>query len=595
MVFGTAIFVAIVGLGVYISKQRSHREITGTPFCCPEEAEEMYRYVNDSVDPCKDFFTYVCTNRSGGSSEFSIMRWNKVVVTGVPPEGTQMSNAGLFLNAYHKSCLETLSHHELFFTDLAVSIAEKMRQLLLMPNTRNAMAYCITMSLQYKLTSVIEATKETLDESSVVLSIPVLLWCNSTPLSELALKGAALALRNTLNMSPTEEGAIKIKERLCTRYPSGQIRSNDIQSFKDIFFNDVWSVNELKDGFQMFGYQVTNATKLQTYGLSGIRALRAIFSAPQNETVDALKAVILLWKSVESGQNQFNITPGMTSSLVFQRCEKSLDDMKGLGDLLIVQLLIQPNIEVKATAIFTAIRGTVYEDCRSSTLFAPEDHPRLEAFLRGISLLTPSEYEKSPVEFPVPTGRFGSDLLQGRAYNFAVSQKKNADLGISITPHKRAKYFRSPQLLYLPPELYTRSITGTSFRSELVSMTVFGRLMAESLWYLVLSEHIWGSKTVANIERMLDCFVSNYTTPDQGRKTGNRIDELRRARRAVAVDALSLASITRALSGPDWRTSKLAWSLWHLSHGQLFLHSHHVLPLPGCGVSECGGPNQRTV
>ncbi|KAH9372638.1 hypothetical protein HPB48_007832 [Haemaphysalis longicornis] len=567
IVFVIALLAAIVGFGVYISEQRTHGEVTGTPFCCPEEAEEMYRYLNDSVDPCKDFFAYVCTNRTRGSSEFSMRWWNKVVVTGVPPEGTQMRNAGLFLNAYHKSCLETLSHHEQFFTDLAVSIAETMRQLLLTPNTRNAMAYCITMSHQYKLSSVIEAA---FYESSAVLNFPALLWCSSNPLSELALKSAALALRNTLNMSATEEGAIQIRQRLCTRYPSGNIQFNDIQSFQDIFFNDVWSFNELKDGFQIFGYQVTNTTPLQTIGLSGIRAIHDIFSAPPNETVDALKAVILLWKSVESGQIQFNIKPGMTSSLVFQSCEKSLAHIEGLRYLLIVELLIHPSIEVKATAIFTAIRGAVYEHCRSSTLFAPEDRPRLETFLRGISLLTPSESGKAPVEVPVPTGRFASDLLRGRAYTFAVSQKRIADLGTSITSYKPAVYFRSPQLLYLPPELYTRSVTGTSFRSELVSMTVLGRLMAESLWYLVLSNDTWGSKTVANLERLLDCFVSNYTTQDQEKKIGIRINQRRHLRRAAAADALGLASIPRALSGPEWRTSKPAWSLWHLSHGQLF-------------------------
>ncbi|KAH9372637.1 hypothetical protein HPB48_007833 [Haemaphysalis longicornis] len=567
MVFVTALFAAIVGFGVYISKQRSNRDFTSTPFCCHEEAEEMYRYVNERVDPCKDFFAYVCTNRTRGSSEFSMRWWNKVVVTGVPPEGTHMSNAGLFLNAYHKSCLETLSHHEQFFTDLAVSIAETMRQLLLTPNTRNAMAYCITMSRQFNLSSVIETF---FYQPSAILHFPVHLWCSSNPLSELALKGAALALRNILSMKATEEGAIQIKQRLCTRYPTGNIQFNDIQSFQDIFFNDVWSVNELKDGFQMFGYQVTNATKLLTVGLSGIRAIHDIFSAPPNEALDALKAVILLWKSVESGQIQFDVKPSMTSSLVFQSCEKSLNFIQELRDLLIVQLLIPPNIEVKATAIFTAIRRTVYEDCRSSTLFAPEDHSRLETFLRGISLLTPSESEKSPVEVPVPTGRFASDLLQARAYTFAATQKQIADVGIQFTPYKSAVYFRSPQLLYLSPELYTRSVTGTSFRSDLVSMTVLGRLMAESLWYLVLSDDTWGSKTVANIERLLDCFVSNYTTYDQGRKTGNRINERRHESRALAADALGLASIARALSEPEWRISKLTWSLWHLSHGQLF-------------------------
>ncbi|KAH9372369.1 hypothetical protein HPB48_018810 [Haemaphysalis longicornis] len=572
-VAATALFTAIVAVGVYISKCPVPTTSTSTPFCCPEEAEEMSRHVNASVEPCNDFSAYVCANRTHGSSELGRGQWVRIVVTGMLPEGAQKSNAWLFLNAYHKSCVETVSRRGLFFSDLASGVVDAMRQLLSKPDTRNAMAYGLRMSVTYKLPALFEA--HVFGLSSFAL-FPQNSWCEPNSLSHLALEASASALRNILNMTVTEGRATEIMDSLCTRF------SNDFFDFRNYTFDDhslnnVWSINDVKAGWEIFGYPATNATKLAIFGVSAIRAIYDVFSATAKTIADGQKAVLLVWKSVESGQTQFNIAPTANSLNVFRSCEKSLDYMGGLKDLSIIQLFEHVDVEVKVTAIFPAIRNTVYEDCRSSSLFQPEDHSRLETLFRSISLLTPSEIVKSSTEIPQPGSSFAANLLQGRAYTFAVLQKGIADFASPAITYKSVRYFRGPQLFHFPPEAYTRSVAGTSFRSELVSMTVLGRLMAESLWYVVLSDDAWGGKTKDNIKRFVDCLVSNYNI-HRGHLPVS-VDDAVDASSALAADALGLASVVRALSRPGWRTSKHAWSLWYLSHGQLF---HMLTTLHRC-------------
>ncbi|KAH9372776.1 hypothetical protein HPB48_019497 [Haemaphysalis longicornis] len=378
----------------------------------------------------------------------------------------------------------------------------------------------------------------------------------------MALEASAVALRNVLNITVTEARAMEILDNVCTRYQS-IVFAHDEFTFDDHSGNNVWSINDHKAVLEIFGRSVNNAETMVTYGVNAITATYDVVSATAEKIADAQKAVLLVWKSVESGHAQFYIKRGMTWFTVLRSCEESLKYMDGLSE----QLLLQPDVEVKARAIFTVLMDAVYEDCRSSSLFDPPDHPRLKTFLRGISLLTPSESLKAPTDVPMPTGLFPTNLLQRRAYTFAFEQKRRSDFGMSSLYYKRVMYYKDRQLLYFPPQTYKRPDPGTSFRSVLLSMSVFGRVMAESIWHVVLGTNTCGNTTVANTKRLVDCYVLNYTLSIDSFQNSETISD---KPRAVAADALGLASVFRALSGSDWHVQTHAWSTLYLSHAPFF-------------------------
>ncbi|KAH9363917.1 hypothetical protein HPB48_018124 [Haemaphysalis longicornis] len=528
----------------------------------------MARIVNFSMKPCTDFRAYVCQSQARGSSIITSMDEDakRVVTTAAKSEGATRGKAGQFLTAYFKSCLETVSRREHFFSDVAFGLLGAVKELVSKPDTRNAMTFMLTVSLKYDLESWITAYADTPYEikpyeiSPYEILLEVDLGCPLKSYSMEALDALNSALQKMINVTAATQEAVGIRNKLCsTRFPDLSSSFPSPYLLDDIVNKGVWGVQEVKAGLDMLGYSVTT---VRVRNASAMRAIYNIFAAPARGTADGLKAAYLMWRTVEKVLALYLVSDRMSTVVVFKTCKDSLEEMWEIRDKLHEELYAQTEYQGMATSVFAAVKEAVYRDCRASQLFQSEDPQRLENF-RNISLLLSLQDSAYSVPFPTPDQHFTAILLQGRAYSTEWRRKVYNTRG-EVLEYENLHYYIDQNLIYFTPNLYRYAFPHQSFSSDLLSMAVLGREMAEGLWSIVLSDLKWGSKTADNIRRLSYCFDVTVTSGNDS------YEYVSQAGIRTAADALGLASTLKTFNRPDWYNVKPAWSLWKLSHAQLF-------------------------
>ncbi|KAH9363948.1 hypothetical protein HPB48_007286 [Haemaphysalis longicornis] len=563
-----ALFAATLAYALFTAAHRSPLRGTPSPFCCPEEAETMARYVNFSANPCTDLFTYVCQNHPGGLSltDTGQQAAERVIMTASQSEGATKGKAGQFLTAYFKSCVEAVSRRELFLSDLAYGLVRAMQEVVLKPDTRNAMAYFIVMSFKYQLPSWIRAFVFSPGE----IQLEVNLTTTRQTLSLEQLEALEVALKETTNVTVQGAEALRIKSSLYDSFPNlhwiARMRNYLLD---DTFDRDVWSVEEFKDGLSIFGYSV-NAVRVR--GARAVKAIYDVFAAPATEIGDGVKAVFLLWKSADSAISQFHLSNVHSPEIRFLTCRQSTTEMSGLWGIFLEELYAHPEKQRMATAVFAAVKDAVYGDCRASNIFEAEDAAHLEIFFRHVSILNSIGGGEFAAPVPIPDQNFTVNLLKGRGYAKEFNRKASGHRS-KTSNEDLFEYYRNNSLLYFLPHVYKNAIPGSSFRSNLLNMAVLGRVMTESLWHVVLHDINWGSRTKDNIRRLAICFHRSYRVKKADSQISDRasnvpaslVEALR-----TAADALGLASTLKAFERLNWHNVKPAWSLRYWSHAQLF-------------------------
>ncbi|KAH9363785.1 hypothetical protein HPB48_012276 [Haemaphysalis longicornis] len=553
------LFAAIRGYAAYAAENRPPRIDTTAPFCCPKEAEDMARIVNFSIKPCTDFYAYVCQSGVRGQSVKTTLHADaiRVVTTTMKSEGATRGKAGQFLTAYFKSCLETVSRRERFFSDLASGLFGAMQEVFSTPDSRNAIAFMLTMSLKYELDSWISAIPDT----PVYIALEADLGCDFKPYSMEALDALTSALQIMINVTASKQETVGIRKELCTRFADYRSSVLSIYQLDDIFDKDVWSVQEVKAALDMLGYSVTTIGVMNS--ARAMRGIYSIFASPARGTPNGLRAAYLMWRTLESALGKFLVSSRMSTVVVFDACKESLDKLDDMWNLFYEELYPQTENKRKITSVFAAVKDAVYRDCRASQLFHSEDTQRLENFFGSVSLLLSLQGTDFSAPVPTPDEHFSAIFLQGRA--FITELKKNAYYARGdVLDYSPLYYYIDHNVIYFSPYLYKYAVPGESFSSDLLSMAVLGRWMAENLWYIILSEVEWGSKTRDNINLLARCFFVTRTS------SNDSYEGFYQGGLPEATHALALASALKTFNRTDWYKEKPAWSLWKLSHAQLF-------------------------
>ncbi|KAL3212788.1 hypothetical protein MRX96_007839 [Rhipicephalus microplus] len=104
---------AIVLVGHHWPLKRGSQGQKESPFCCPYDMRETLGYVNISVNPCRDFFAYVCSgviNNRLWPEDNTEAEFERIVFTGVMPPDAPRSPAGSI--PHRVSSVLPRKHHE---------------------------------------------------------------------------------------------------------------------------------------------------------------------------------------------------------------------------------------------------------------------------------------------------------------------------------------------------------------------------------------------------------------------------------------------------------------------------------------------------
>ncbi|KAK8784475.1 hypothetical protein V5799_009164 [Amblyomma americanum] len=62
VMFVAAVACALVWVVLSLPPRPGRKNTTQNPFCCPEEAAQLFAVIDKEHSPCKDFFAHVCKN-----------------------------------------------------------------------------------------------------------------------------------------------------------------------------------------------------------------------------------------------------------------------------------------------------------------------------------------------------------------------------------------------------------------------------------------------------------------------------------------------------------------------------------------------------
>ncbi|KAL3244868.1 hypothetical protein MRX96_018457 [Rhipicephalus microplus] len=408
-------FVAIiVSLSLYLTSRPSKLSRPGKhekqPFCCPEDAREMAVVVNTSISPCRDFFGRVCN----GVIELKLWKretqqaeLERIMITGVFPEGSTEGDAGRFLAAYYKSCVETVPHREAFVSGLAEALTRATRELLVKSNSRNAFLYATMVSLKYKLPPTFTVHYGT---NGSYLTLSFLLRCRDEGIHADIVNASIDALANVANVSVTPKELHQLTANACSATAAVAVRGltkwyRFTSTDADEFDRTVWNVTDVQFALSSVGYLFDNKTSI-------LQSRFAAFAKPQD------------------GVWQFYATYNGSWIGAFEVCSRSVHHIDNVWSKFVAELKDDPSKFDAMRTVFMRVKDAVYHEVSSSPLFEAEDAENVTQFFNNVSLETAwTDAGLLAVAVPWPARSFTENLLRARAYNFEVHRVRVRVIG----------------------------------------------------------------------------------------------------------------------------------------------------------------------
>ncbi|KAL1443124.1 hypothetical protein MTO96_030438 [Rhipicephalus appendiculatus] len=539
-----ALIAAVVFFGVYagVGQRRGKQPSETHSFCCPDDVEEISRYLSTNAVPCDDFFAYVCSNtmnsRHSGAETSLDFRIKSAAITGTIPNNARTFTAGRFLNSFFKTCLEAISsRHETLAGSLANALLQEAGDLLKEVDSRKAMAFITEASLVYSLHSVITMSYRV--SRAVTLEINAICDPDASELDD--LKATVDVLKRVTNSTATTEDTAKLAKWLCEQFEIEQRRAT-------VYLLSLGASDFSQEASEKFAYFTTFSSTTRE------KTLRQPTSFGTSSQAAS--------KSSASREGQFSPQAG-------EICSESTFRLRELWELFQAEIFTTPDKDAVAKNIFALITDAVHKHIKETSLVEAEDFAEREQFFENVKLLTPMAESRASVPVPNATQDFAQNLLRGRRFNVDVYAARSSQLAVRRATRYRDLILLGGRYILLSPSVYD-FIRAASPSSLLPNMSILGQLLAESLWNMALIHVNWKPKTKRNILNFGTCFFERYL--DNANISHNW--------HHVLYTSLGMSTVVRALNWSDWHVMHNAWSLWRLSHAQFFyiFNSHYRCP-----------------
>ncbi|KAH6922118.1 hypothetical protein HPB50_009535 [Hyalomma asiaticum] len=559
-----ALFVVLGAVSFKILRQHPWKDGDDRmSFCCPREADELARYINSTVSPCKDFFAYACSsiiNHKPSTSDDQHFQIMYSLITGADRHGKQKADAGRFLTAYFASCVRAIPRRESFFYSLANALVQHELDNLRHVNARGVLAYILAASVKYRMPS---AVRVTFKSNRALMSLTVATICSTRKYTSDALIATVEALKKYLNMTLVLDGVVNFAVNICRKSTKVvRMKSTYTMPYDRASFNvEVWPMDAFEAILGPYGYRIQNETSISVQGVHRIRRLHDQLTVQDSAgATTATKIAYLVWHSVVSGSKVFYKSYDGSHPGAFIACLESLNDIWEAWDAFAAEMFTDLRTDAEALAVFASVKRAVYADCQSSKLFDVEDLGRLRNFLGGLTLVTPRDAsQSSSLTVPNGTDDIGENILRGRVYSYEVATRRDMGMDDSNVVTYGFVQFMGDKHLVLPLSAYGYIGLGTN-NHDVPNQALLGRMLAESLWYKMLGHTTWTARTTSNIDDFFYCVQRQRRIGDKDVPT----DQL-------AVTVLGLLSALNALNkSSHWNVPRFTTNLWQVTEAQLF-------------------------
>lgn len=519
------VLVALLGV---TRAGRSSRNVSS--FCCTSEALVVLGVINSSIEPCEDFYAYVCSRVDAGTADhlsaaFRATTYRKLLESSTV--GSDRTAAGRMLASLNNRFQRTAFDDDVadFVTAiLSTGLADQQM------NSSRMVRFFAELSVRYGLPAIISFSVKKAGEALTIER-------NDDCFSDDSYRSIATpglhAVNEALNVSVSIDQLAQIEDNF-TKEP----HSNAPQSMSQVpHISPFASLSETHWAAIMNDVVLPAYPNLMTVVVREGDNLNDILNVLIN--VHSQPAAVAYAIVCTALTTRGEIEDDAAGRLMDISCH--VLDVCEIEDRLVTDAILNVRMDNHIRSAFAETRTNVIERAKGHPMFAGTSQQELTDELNKVSLMLPNEIVVSDVPFPTVSKTFASNLLNARSYTYDIRKAKAARKVPSMDSLFLPSLVRHGNVIYFPTNLYAL-LNQSPNVSDALDVPTFRLDMAAQMWSFLL-DRPWSSKTRENIDARLQCFRKKYfneSTDEDFLKT--------------ATAALSVRSAIDDAVTPRWHT-----------------------------------------
>ncbi|XP_065308792.1 uncharacterized protein [Dermacentor albipictus] len=602
MVITASVFLLVVLLLVFaIGPRMAQKEIPEPePFCCPSDGRHIVAVVNDSVDPCEDLYSYICTSTVTNEVEkpASLLEMlEAMITTATAANGSSASasllsksRAGMFLQKLYAACVVAAKgerqrdEHGRGISFLSAQMASALwdsgKELLTWMNSTNLLTYLFITNLRYRIRSVVEIVYTSWD-TTLLFSHDALDWGSEMHLlCEECVAAALIVYHQHVNSSLVGNGDFREAANgtlvtfddvsvFATRLHRLYSKKKVVGHFVMDNVSQLWPAEDILNSLQVLPWLDSSANvNFECFALNQIVVLRSEITKRENWAVGA---VYLIAHTV--ARAFMSISPEAVKEV---HCVMLTTTLRQLVSATFWELYGTPEKETVIADIYKSVLDAVALDVSRHIASSGDQNARLRLsnVMGNVTLVTAAVTNAKVGQIPQETDEdYARSLLVARSFEFEAWKNRMA-LGLP-TWFTEKPVLHTRQRLYLEVPASFYGVVHVTKGPSPLNMAVLGVRVAEILWRVVLLEE-WDGEAQVKVDALLRCFSHAFTAThvhDHRVSGGEHAIAV-----SLAATSLALRSVMRAALVQDWYTTRdvggrggaTEASPSRLSHAQFF-------------------------
>ncbi|KAK8788003.1 hypothetical protein V5799_022223 [Amblyomma americanum] len=474
---------------------------TDAPFCCPDEAAQLFAVISRSVPPCSDFFAYVCYNaiKDGfiqeGVSLDILHNIKGNIIRGVDRYG---SPAAAALHGFYTSCLNEIWQRDRRQREIASVLLDEVGANETMGHAE-LLRFALASQKRYRLNFFFTITDHkffTMIDRNYVRSSDYKRFCEDDCFL------VALSVVNARLRTNYTRGDFFAWER---QLPGDDEDDGNYELATEELLDALGNMNTslleaiLREFFPSFNLTTPAYATAKKGLLDDIRILWNVSNQP-------LSLLYMLTTVVIDAISQIQIDKVLDAPTprTWRICDAHGQKHNELWHATYVAALTSPAKNRRMRAVFEATREAMVNYAPLRRLAAAGNQTEhLDALLGNMSLVLPSDLVLGHVAVPVmPPRGFVRNYFRGLSFEFDVKREK-LRRGIFTPLLAGAVHHGMERInetsLYVPPTAYSTLGANTS-SPLLVDASMIATDMAALIWRAIRLHEHWKSETIVAFE-----------------------------------------------------------------------------------------------
>ncbi|KAH6927904.1 hypothetical protein HPB50_009793 [Hyalomma asiaticum] len=477
-------------------------------FCCQVEAEAIVPLLNRSVDPCQDFYEYVCA-RSAESRQASGFFWSSTLgwkYTELLNRALLHSPAGRFRTRLLESYQRQVQHS--WSVSRYVSAIVETGAVSVQMSPAKTARFLFEMSLKYSAAPPIFVQVTSVEPTASFLTLERRTDCFFSASQE-EISAALNVFNRAFNLSLPAMALFDFDKRITEPHLPEQGNTESIAIERSPF--SALSQKEWAELVREYILAVEPAAKTLFHAAE--ERLSALFDTlvkASNQPLAVAYATICTAVNVDTSVKSSVEESGFTQ-LGFA-C--SALDVCELDEAFMADVVSSRDKDERVRNLFRSVRERILIEVSTLASYTAGagSVPSLRSALRKVRLMLPKHIAVSDVAVPEigPFTSFASGLFAARAYKFEVLRVKVKRRIPPLAAIAEHSVLVKDYKLFVPGGLYLLSTQLHSPDSAGPSLATLGFEMAAQLWRFVLELGGWSNASIGHLEFGPPCLENTF-------------------------------------------------------------------------------------